>query len=91
VRGNLRTAIALFKEAGYELKGNRMVNTKTGKPFGFEILLSSPSFERGGFALRQQRQEDRHRCTHAHRRCLAIHQPHPQLRLRHDLESGRRR
>ncbi len=45
-RENLRKAIALFKEAGYELKGNRMVNAKTGEPFSFEILLSSPSFER---------------------------------------------
>jgi len=46
VRENLRKALALFKEAGYELKGNKLVNSKTGEPFGFEILLSSPSFER---------------------------------------------
>lgn len=46
VRENLRKALTLFKEAGYELKGNKLVETKTGKPFGFEILLSNPSFER---------------------------------------------
>lgn len=46
VRDNLRKALALFKEAGYELKGNKLVNAKTGEPFGFEILLSNPSFER---------------------------------------------
>ncbi|MBT9371501.1 extracellular solute-binding protein [Rhizobium sp. CSW-27] len=46
VRDNLRKAIALFKEAGWELKGNRMVNVKTGQPMRFEILLSSPSMER---------------------------------------------
>ncbi len=46
VRDNLRKAIGLFKEAGWELKGNQMVNTKTGKPMSFEILLSSPSMER---------------------------------------------
>ncbi|KQV44444.1 MULTISPECIES: extracellular solute-binding protein [unclassified Rhizobium] len=46
VRDNLRQAIALFKEAGYELKGNRMVNTKTGQPFTFEILLDGPTIER---------------------------------------------
>lgn len=46
MRENLRRAIALFKEAGWELKGNRMVNTKTGQPMSFEILLSNPSFER---------------------------------------------
>lgn len=44
-RDNLRRAIALFKEAGYELKGNRMVNTKTGEPFAFEILLDGPTIE----------------------------------------------
>lgn len=45
-RENLRKAIALFKDAGYELKGNRMVNARTGEPFSFEILLSSPTLER---------------------------------------------
>lgn len=46
VRDNLRTAVGLLKEAGYELKGNRMVNTKTGKPLGLEILLSNAGQER---------------------------------------------
>lgn len=45
-RENLRKALELFKAAGYELKGNRMVNAKTGEPFAFEILLSSPTLER---------------------------------------------
>ncbi len=46
VRENLRKALGLFKEAGYELKGNRLVNAKTGEPLSFELLLSNPSFER---------------------------------------------
>ncbi|MGK9052158.1 extracellular solute-binding protein [Neorhizobium petrolearium] len=46
VRDNLRKAVGLFKEAGWELKGNRMVNTTTGQPMSFEILLNSPSLER---------------------------------------------
>lgn len=45
VRNNLRKAIALFKEAGYEIRNNRMTNTKTGEPFGFEILLDGPTIE----------------------------------------------
>jgi len=45
-RENLRKAIGLMKEAGYELKGNRMVNARTGEPFTFEILLSAATFER---------------------------------------------
>jgi len=46
VRDNLRTAVGLLKQAGYELKGNRMVNSKTGQPLGFEILLSNAGQER---------------------------------------------
>lgn len=46
VRDNLRTAISLLKEAGWELKGNRMLNAKTGQPLSFEILLNSQSQER---------------------------------------------
>jgi microcin C transport system substrate-binding protein len=45
-RDNLRKAIALFKQAGWEIKGNQMVNAKTGQPMSFEILLSSPSLVR---------------------------------------------
>ncbi|WP_313292924.1 ABC transporter substrate-binding protein, partial [Rhizobium rhizoryzae] len=46
VRDNLRKAVELFKQAGWELKGNRMVNAKTGQQMSFEILLNSPSMER---------------------------------------------
>ncbi|CAN7582469.1 extracellular solute-binding protein [Neorhizobium sp. LjRoot104] len=46
VRDNLRMAISLLKDAGWELKGNRMVNAKTGQPLSFEILLNSQSQER---------------------------------------------
>ncbi|MEF0939844.1 extracellular solute-binding protein [Rhizobium sp. BR 362] len=45
-RDNLRKAIALLKEAGYVIKGNRMVNAKTGQPFSIEILLGSPFVEK---------------------------------------------
>ncbi|WP_078058363.1 extracellular solute-binding protein [Rhizobium rhizosphaerae] len=46
MRENLRQAIALLKEAGYELKNNRMVNVKTGEPLTFEILLDGNTIER---------------------------------------------
>lgn len=45
-RANLREAVRLFKLAGYEIRGTRMVNVETGRPFGFEILLQSASMER---------------------------------------------
>ncbi|MGO4438369.1 extracellular solute-binding protein [Rhizobium sp. RAF56] len=46
LRDNLRRALDLFKQAGYVLKGNQLVNAQTGKPFSFEILLSSPTLEK---------------------------------------------
>lgn len=45
-RENLRQALMLFKEAGYELKNRKLVNVKTGEPFSIEILLSNPGQER---------------------------------------------
>lgn len=38
LRANLRDAVRLFKEAGYELRDRKMVNAKTGEPFTFELL-----------------------------------------------------
>lgn len=46
IRDNLRHALALFKEAGWELRDRRLVNAASGEPMHFEILLVSPSFER---------------------------------------------
>lgn len=45
-RANLREAVRLFKEAGYELRGTKMVKAATGEPFSFEILLNSPIIEK---------------------------------------------
>jgi len=36
----------LLKKAGWELKKGKLINTKSGKHFEFEILLVSPAFER---------------------------------------------
>ena len=46
VRSNLREAVRLFKEAGYEIRGERLVNGKTGEPYTVEFLADDPSFER---------------------------------------------
>ena len=46
VRANLREAVRLFKEAGYEVRNERLVNAKTGEPFTVEFLAEDPSFER---------------------------------------------
>lgn len=45
-RNNVRKAVELLKSAGWEYKGTDLVNTATGQPFKFEILLYSKDFER---------------------------------------------
>jgi microcin C transport system substrate-binding protein len=40
-RDNLLKALTLLKEAGWELKDQKLINTKTGKPFTFELLIGS--------------------------------------------------
>ncbi|MGZ5864399.1 MAG: extracellular solute-binding protein [Xanthobacteraceae bacterium] len=46
IRTNLREALRLLREAGYEVRNQKMVNTKTGEQLSVEILVSSPAFER---------------------------------------------
>jgi microcin C transport system substrate-binding protein len=45
-RDNLRKALQLFQEAGYELRGRQLVNAATGEPFTIELLENDPSVER---------------------------------------------
>jgi microcin C transport system substrate-binding protein len=42
----LRDAIRLLKEAGYEIRNQKLVNAKTGEPFTVEFLASDPASER---------------------------------------------
>jgi microcin C transport system substrate-binding protein len=46
VRDQLRAAMELFKQAGWEIKDGKLVNVKTGEPFAFELLIYSPSMGR---------------------------------------------
>jgi microcin C transport system substrate-binding protein len=46
IRAGLEKAIGLLKASGWQFKGERLVNDKTGAPFSFEILLDNPQFER---------------------------------------------
>ncbi len=46
VRNNLREAVRLLKEAGYEVRNQKLVNARTGEPFTAEFLISSPDTER---------------------------------------------
>jgi microcin C transport system substrate-binding protein len=46
MRGNLREALKLLSEAGWEIKDRRLTNIKTGEPFMVEFLIDQPNFER---------------------------------------------
>jgi len=46
VRNNLRKALALFREAGYEIRNTKLTNAKTGELFRVEFLVSDPATER---------------------------------------------
>ncbi len=46
IRRNLRTALKILREAGWEVRDGRLTNVESGEVMRFEILLVSPSFER---------------------------------------------
>ena len=48
VRTNMREALRLLKEAGYEVRNQKLTNVKTGEPFTIEFLVSAgdPNGER---------------------------------------------
>ena len=51
-RTNLREAIRLMGEAGFEVRNRRMVNRQSGEPFRIELLLNGPTFERHALAYK---------------------------------------
>jgi microcin C transport system substrate-binding protein len=46
MRANLREATRLLREAGYEVRNQKLVNTKTGEALSVEILTGDPGVER---------------------------------------------
>ena len=45
-RNNLREALSLLREAGYEIRDTKLFNTKTGEQMSVELLVEQPSLER---------------------------------------------
>ena len=45
-RNNVRHAMRLFKDAGYEIREQQLVNAKSGEQLSVEFLGNSPAFER---------------------------------------------
>lgn len=46
LRPRLKKALGLLREAGYEVHDNRLINTATGQPLSFEILLYDTRLQR---------------------------------------------
>jgi microcin C transport system substrate-binding protein len=46
IRNNLREALRLFREAGYEVRDTRLVDARSGKQFAVEFLVDEPAAER---------------------------------------------
>jgi microcin C transport system substrate-binding protein len=46
VRTNLREAVKLLHEAGYEIRNQRLTNAKTGEALAVEVLIQQPEWER---------------------------------------------
>ena len=46
IRAQIQKALQLLSQAGWELRGTKLVNAKTGQPLEFELLLYSPTQER---------------------------------------------
>ncbi len=46
LRANLRRALELLAEAGWQVRNNRLTHTETGREMRFTILLDNPTFER---------------------------------------------
>jgi microcin C transport system substrate-binding protein len=46
IRDNLREALTLFREVGYEIRNTKLINAKTGEPFSVEFLADDPTTER---------------------------------------------
>jgi microcin C transport system substrate-binding protein len=45
-RNNLREALSALRDAGYEIRNTKLVNAKTGEPYGIEFLVDDPATER---------------------------------------------
>jgi microcin C transport system substrate-binding protein len=46
IRNQIRQALALLREAGWEVRNTRLVNRQTGEPFEFELMIYTDTTER---------------------------------------------
>jgi microcin C transport system substrate-binding protein len=56
IRDQVREALKLLSQAGWEIRKEKLVNVKTGEQMSFELLLYSPSMERVAVPLQKNLQ-----------------------------------
>ena len=82
-RGACARRSAQLQAAGYELKGNQLVNTKTGQPLAFEIMVVNNEDEKLALAYRAHAGPHRHQGRRAQCRGCAVPAAAAAVRLRH--------
>ncbi len=75
VRDNFRHALALFRDAGYDIKDTKLVNAKTGEQFRVEFLVDDPVDRAFRAVLQALARSHRHDRDDARGRCGAIRKP----------------
>ncbi len=53
IRSEVRQALRLLKEAGWEVRDRQLVNVRTGEPFGFELMIYTDTTERIAIPLQK--------------------------------------
>ena len=84
VRANLREATRLLREAGYEVRNQKLVNAKTGEPLSVEILadrIPTPSASSCSTSPRSSVSASPSMCARVDD--IAIREPAAQLGFRH--------
>ena len=83
MRANLREAVRLLREAGYEIRDRKLVNAKTGEPLTVEFLVDDPNRERFVLFYKPSLERLGMASDGAHGRRRAVREPAAQLGLRH--------
>ena len=83
VRNNLRQALRLFREAGYEVKDHKLTNTKDRREDDGRGADQRTGFRAGGQLLEAGAGARRRRCIDPDRGCEPVREPGAQLGLRH--------
>lgn len=53
IRGEVRQALRLLKEAGWEVRDRQLMNVRTGEPFEFELMIYTDTTERIAIPLQK--------------------------------------